>query len=117
MYMYSSPVGSQRFGQLVGSGMGPSPIPPQQLSFSSPTSRPDRVNELTEDIKSIKDCMGMIDNTLNTINSKINSLEEKLSSIDTRVNEVEKSCSFVRKKYESQKTDIQNAKDSSTRSM
>ena len=50
MYMYSSPVGSQRFGQLLGSGMGPPPIPPQQLSFSSPTSRPDWVNELTEDI-------------------------------------------------------------------
>ena len=108
MYMYPSPAGNQSYGQV----MVPPPITPHQLSFhTSPNPRPEWVNEISEDIKSIKFGMNKIDKTLNIISSKVNSLEEKLSTIDTRVTDVENSCSFVNEKYETQKTEIQNTKD------
>ena len=120
MYMYPSPapVGSHSYGspsysQVMGPATGPPPIPPQQLSFQTsppPPIRPEWVNEISEDIKSIKLGMNKIDKTLNVISVKVNSLEEKLSTIDTRVTEVENSCSFVNEKYETQKTEIQNTK-------
>ena len=113
MYMYPSPApsSSQSYGQVMGAAMGPPPIPPQQLSFhTSPSPRPDWVNEISEDIKTIKVGMNKIDKTLNIISMKVNNLEEKLTQIDTRVTDVENSCSFVNEKYDTQKAEIQSTK-------
>ena len=87
--------------------MGPPPIPPQQLSFhTSPSPRPDWVNEISEDIKTIKVGMNKIDKRLSIISMKVNNLEKKLTQIDTRVTDVENSCSFVNEKYDTQKAEI-----------
>ena len=110
MFMYPSPLSNQGLGQLVGPGVGPPPCPPQTLSFTSPPSRPEWLNEITEDIKTIKLSINNIDQTVSNINMKVTQLESKITAIDRRVEEVEKCCSFVSDKYESQKNDRKNTK-------
>ena len=110
MFMYPSPLSNQGLGQLVGPGVGPPPCPPQTLSFTSPPSRPEWLNEITEDIKTIKLSINNIDQTVSNINMKVTQLESKITAIDRRVEEVEKCCSFVSDKYESQKNDLKNTK-------
>ena len=118
MYMYPSPLGSQSqsFGQIIGPGIGqppPQPAPPvmpQQLAFSSPTSKPDWLNDIAEDVKSIKSGMGKIDKTVNGISLRVDNLEKKLLSIEIRVSEVDKRCNFISEQYDSQKVEISSAK-------
>ena len=63
-----------------------------------------------EQVKQKLQGIDKIERTVNLISTKVSDLETQMRGLDTRLNQNEKSCAFILKECESQKTELTNAK-------
>ena len=86
---------------------------PMYMPPPASTGPPNWAQELINDVKQIKISMSnleKIEKTMNTIVTKVSDLETKVKDIDKSVNNVEGACSFISKKNDDRKKELQTAK-------